>query len=53
MLHHIDETDAANRLQVAIEKVYTEGKTLTRDVHGSAGTSEFADAVIAALESPK
>ncbi|MGC2161108.1 MAG: isocitrate dehydrogenase (NAD(+)) [Silvibacterium sp.] len=49
MLHHIDETDAANRVQAAIEKVYTEGKTLTRDVGGSSGTKAFADAVIAAL----
>ena len=53
MLHHINETDAANRVQAALEKVYTEGKTLTRDVHGTAGTKAFADAVIAALESPK
>jgi isocitrate dehydrogenase (NAD+) len=49
MLHHIDEKDAADRLQAALESVYTEGKTLTRDVGGTAGTSAFADAVIAAL----
>jgi isocitrate dehydrogenase (NAD+) len=51
MLHHVDETDAANRLQAALEHVYVEKKTLTRDVHGTAGTSAFADAVIAALAS--
>jgi len=50
MLHHIDEKDAADRLQAALESVYTEGKTLTRDVGGTAGTSAFADAVIAAIE---
>jgi isocitrate dehydrogenase (NAD+) len=49
MLHHIDEKRAADRLQAALESVYTEGKTLTRDVGGTAGTSAFADAVIAAL----
>jgi isocitrate dehydrogenase (NAD+) len=49
MLHHIDETAAADRLQTALEHVYMEKKTLTRDVHGTAGTSAFADAVIAAL----
>jgi isocitrate dehydrogenase (NAD+) len=49
MLHHIDETNAAERLQKALEQVYIEKKTLTRDVHGTAGTSAFADAVIAAL----
>jgi isocitrate dehydrogenase (NAD+) len=49
MLRHIDEAAAADRLQAALERVYTEKKTLTRDVHGTAGTSAFADAVIASL----
>ncbi len=49
MLRHLDETAAADRVQAALEKVYTEKKTLTRDVGGTAGTSAFADAVIAAL----
>ena len=49
MLHHIDETEAANKVQAAIEKVYAEGKTLTRDVGGNAGTRAFGEAVIAAL----
>jgi isocitrate dehydrogenase (NAD+) len=49
MLHHMNETDAANRLQTAIETVYTERKTLTRDVGGNAGTRAFAEAMIAAL----
>jgi isocitrate dehydrogenase (NAD+) len=49
MLRHIDEAEAADRIQGAIEKVYSEKKTLTRDVGGSAGTSAFADAVVAAL----
>jgi isocitrate dehydrogenase (NAD+) len=50
MLRHIDESDAADRVQRALEHVYIEKKTLTRDVHGTAGTRAFADAVIAALE---
>jgi isocitrate dehydrogenase (NAD+) len=49
MLRHIDEAAAADKLMAALEKVYTEKKTLTRDVGGSAGTRAFADAVIAAL----
>jgi isocitrate dehydrogenase (NAD+) len=49
MLHHIDETDTANNVQTALEKVYAEGTTLTRDVGGTAGTKAFAEAVIAAL----
>jgi isocitrate dehydrogenase (NAD+) len=50
MLRHLDEMTAAERLKKALESVYSEGKTLTRDVGGTAGTSKFADAVIAALE---
>jgi isocitrate dehydrogenase (NAD+) len=34
---------------VALEKVYGEKKHLTRDVGGTAGTSEFADAMVEAL----
>jgi isocitrate dehydrogenase (NAD+) len=49
MLHHINEPDAANKVQSALEKVYAEGKTLTRDVGGSSGTKAFTAAVLAAL----
>ncbi|HEX3471425.1 MAG TPA: isocitrate dehydrogenase (NAD(+)) [Silvibacterium sp.] len=49
MLRHIDENRAAADVQAALEHVYTEKKTLTRDVGGTAGTKAFADAVIAAL----
>src|ERR1700730_3350472 len=38
MLHHIDESATAERVQVALEQVYREGKTLTTDVGGSAGS---------------
>ena len=50
MLHHIHETTTAERVQGALEHVYTEGKTLTRDVGGTSGTRAFGDAVIAAME---
>jgi isocitrate dehydrogenase (NAD+) len=46
MLSHIGERDAAARLHGAIQRVYAEGKHLTRDVGGSAGTDEFTAAVI-------
>jgi len=36
-------------MQKAIEAVYAEGRHLTRDVGGSAGTAEFTDAVVARL----
>jgi isocitrate/isopropylmalate dehydrogenase len=40
-------------MHAAIEHVYTEGKKTTRDVGGKVGTSEFANAVIEALETSK
>ncbi len=49
MLRHLDEDSMADAIQKAIEQVYAEAKTLTRDVGGQAGTRAFADAVIAAL----
>jgi len=49
MLHHLNEEAAANKVQTALETVYAERKTLTRDVGGKAGTSQFADAVLAAM----
>src|SRR5207237_690578 len=53
MLRHIGEIQAGERMQAAIEQVYSEGTKTTRDVGGKAGTTEFADAVIAALETSK
>ena len=49
MLRHLQEMAAADKVQTALEAVYSEKKTLTRDVGGSAGTTEFADAVLAAM----
>jgi isocitrate dehydrogenase (NAD+) len=51
MLRHLNEIDAADRLQSAIEKVYETKQSLTRDVGGTAGTKEFADAIVATLAS--
>ncbi|HET9088472.1 MAG TPA: isocitrate/isopropylmalate dehydrogenase family protein [Acidobacteriaceae bacterium] len=51
LLRHLEETDAADRVQRALETVYEGKKSLTRDVGGTAGTAEFGDAVIAALTS--
>ena len=50
MLRHVDEDEATGRVQKALEHVYSERKSLTRDVGGTAGTKAFAEAVIAALE---
>jgi isocitrate dehydrogenase (NAD+) len=51
MLRHIGEADAAWTIRNAIDQVYRDRSKLTRDVGGSAGTSEFADAIIQAMES--
>ena len=50
MLRHLGEQDAANRIRSALERVYRVKEKRTRDVGGQAGTSEFADAVIAEME---
>jgi len=49
MLRHIGETNAAERVQAALEHVYQSKEKLTRDIGGTASTTEFADAVIAAM----
>jgi isocitrate dehydrogenase (NAD+) len=56
MLRHLDETDAAQRLERAIAEVIAEGKSVTYDMKPSrddptaVGTSEVADAIIEKLE---
>jgi isocitrate dehydrogenase (NAD+) len=49
MLHHINERDAADRIERALNKVMLARQTITRDLGGTASTTEFTDAVIAAL----
>jgi tartrate dehydrogenase/decarboxylase/D-malate dehydrogenase len=48
MLDHLGEADASARLMSAIEEVCRAGM-LTRDLGGSASTSEVGDAVAARL----
>jgi len=55
MLRHLDEMEAANRLEAAIADVIAEGKSVTydmkptRDDPTAVGTSEVADAIIEKL----
>jgi isocitrate dehydrogenase (NAD+) len=49
MLSHLGEADAAAKVMQAVRSVIGEGKHVTYDLGGSAGTSEYADAVIAAM----
>src|SRR6202451_3395650 len=49
MLRYVGEDSTADRVQAALEKVYIEKKTLTRDVGGTSGTKAFTRAILAAL----
>ena len=49
MLNHIQERDVAGRIDRAYREVLREGKVRTRDLGGTAGTEQFADAIIAKL----
>jgi isocitrate dehydrogenase (NAD+) len=57
MLRHLDELDAADRLERAIIEVIAEGRSVTfdmklsRDDPSAAGTSEVADAIVAKVVS--
>jgi isocitrate dehydrogenase (NAD+) len=52
MLHHIGEGPMANRIMTALGTVLSEGTVRTRDLGGTAGTREFADAICAKLGGP-
>lgn len=49
MLDHIGDSTRADRIRNALTRVIREGKTLTRDLGGTANTDQFTDAIIAAL----
>jgi len=50
MLRHLGEIEAAERVEDALRTVIAEGRTVTYDLGGTAGTSEFAEAIVARLE---
>jgi isocitrate dehydrogenase (NAD+) len=47
MLDHLGEQAAADRVRSALRGVLAEGKKLTRDLGGSSGTTEIAEAIAA------
>jgi len=49
MLRYIAEQKAADRIESALNTVLSKREKVTRDLGGTASTSEFADAIIAAL----
>ena len=49
MLRHLGEQAAAERVETALRAVIAEGRTVTYDLGGTAGTAAFADAIIERL----
>ena len=49
MLDHVGDRPRAERIRAALEATIREGRTLTRDLGGTASTAEFTDAIIAHL----
>jgi len=50
MLRHIGEHEAAAKIRSGLDQVYRHRDKLTKDVGGKAGTWEFADAIIEAMD---
>ena len=49
MLEHLGDHTRADRIRHALETVVRQGKTVTRDLGGTANTDQFTDAIIASL----
>lgn len=49
MLEHLKQTDCAAKIRKAVDQVLADGKALTPDLHGTATTTQYRDAIIAAL----
>jgi isocitrate dehydrogenase (NAD+) len=47
MLEHLGENEAGRRVRAAVTAVLAEGRPLTRDLGGTAGTTEIAEALTA------
>jgi len=50
MLRHLGEVEAADRIYAALCRVLAERQIRTRDVGGTATTTEFTEAILAELE---
>ncbi|TQQ84852.1 isocitrate/isopropylmalate dehydrogenase family protein [Peptacetobacter hominis] len=50
MLKYIGEFDAANKIEKALDEIFSEGKILTEDLGGCASTDEFADELCRKIE---
>jgi len=50
MLNHMHEEGIAKKIKTAYDAVLAEGKVLTRDLGGTAGTEEFTEGLIAKIK---
>jgi isocitrate dehydrogenase (NAD+) len=50
MLDHLGEMDVATRIRKALDRVLGEGKAITGDLGGKASTTQFTDAMVAAVQ---
>ncbi|MCL4458642.1 MAG: isocitrate/isopropylmalate dehydrogenase family protein [Chloroflexi bacterium] len=50
LLEYLGEQTAAQIVRLALESIIAEGKDVTYDLGGSAGTSEMAEAIVARME---
>jgi len=50
LLRHLGMDGEAGRIDTALRRLVSEGRALTRDVGGSASTTEFTDALVRAIE---
>jgi isocitrate dehydrogenase (NAD+) len=50
MLRHIGENEAAARIEKAMLEVFADGRSLTRDLGGTAKTNEFARAIVEKIQ---
>jgi isocitrate dehydrogenase (NAD+) len=50
MLEHLEEREAAGRIRRALDRVLGEGTVRTRDLGGSAGTTEYTAALCRAID---
>ncbi len=49
MLEYMGEETCAKKIRGAVNRVLSEGSILTRDLHGTASTTEYTEAIIQAL----
>jgi isocitrate dehydrogenase (NAD+) len=51
MLRHLEESQAADRIEAALTAVLAEKRVITRDLSGNAGTRAFTQAIVEKLKS--